>query len=48
MVQVIWRLVMGVVEKQIFYGQADRKGGQGGSAASALTISKGEKFDFFH
>ena len=30
----------------IFYGQADRKGG-GGSATSALTLSKCENFDPF-
>ena len=31
----------GVVKKRIFYGQADRKGG---SAPSALTVSKCENF----
>ena len=41
------------VKKRIFYGQADRKGGvgewgRGGSATSALTVSKCENFDFFH
>ena len=31
---------------RIFYGQTDRKG-KGGSATSALTVSKSEKFDPF-
>ena len=34
-------------KKRVFYGQADRKGGEGGSALSALTVSKCENFDTF-
>ena len=39
--------VRGVTKKRSFYGQADRKGGEGGgggSAPSALTVSKCENF----
>ena len=35
------------VVKMDIYGQADRKGGGGGSATSALTVSKCENFDPF-
>ena len=35
------------VKNRLFYGQADHKGGRGGSATSALTVSKCENFDFF-
>ena len=31
-------------KKRSFYGQADRKGGEGGSAPSALAVSKCENF----
>ena len=33
-----------VKKKRYFYGQADRKGGRGGSAPLALTVSKCENF----
>ena len=41
------REVREVVKKRIFYGQADCKGGKGGSAPLALTVSNCEHFDPF-
>ena len=41
----IGRGLRGFVKKRIFYGQADRLGGGGGIAPSALTVSKCENFD---
>ena len=39
------RDIRGVIKKQIFYGQTDRKKGGKGSAHSVLIVSKCESFD---